>query len=171
MRCSSHVRSTRSAGFSLLELLIVMAIIFIISSILIPMFQAALLRAHISAIAVDAKALHGAFKQHFIDENRYPNSFDAPAFNLATFEPLVSMGYYDGRVTPKLVGEQADGYESPDDEGVNQEFWLEMTLNYDPSIRFLVADSDNAPLGGGDYFDGIYLFRNGVLTPIGSVKE
>lgn len=170
MRRGFRIRP-RSAGYTLLELLITMAIIFIVSSILIPMFQVALLRAHISAIAVDAKVLHSAFKQHYVDQNQYPNSVDAPAFNLATFEPLVTMGYYDGRVVPKLANEQADDYESPDDEGNNQEFWLEMTLNYDPSVRFLVADSDNAPLGGGDYYDGIYLFRNGVLTPIGSVPE
>jgi hypothetical protein len=84
---------------------------------------------------------------------------------------LVSAGYYDGRVASKLVGGQLDGYDSPDDAGLNQEFWVEMTLVYDPSIRFLVADSNDAPLGGGDYFDGIYLFRDGVLTPIGNVKE
>ena len=66
----STLPATRSAaGFSLLELLITMAIIFIISSILIPMFQVALLKAHISAIAVDAKALHSAFKQHYVDYN------------------------------------------------------------------------------------------------------
>jgi type II secretory pathway pseudopilin PulG len=155
----------------LLELLIVMSIIFIISSMLIPMMRAALLRAHVSAIATDAKILHGAFKQYFVDMNMYPNASDAPAFDLATFEPLVSAGYYDGRVAPKLVDEQADGYDSPDDRGLNQEFWLEMTLSYDPSIRFLVADSHDSPLGGGGTFDGIYLFRDGVLTPIGNVKE
>lgn len=161
----------RNAGFSLLEMLIVMAIILIISGITVPMMRAALLRAHIAAVATDAKTLHQAFKQHYLDMNMYPNASDSPAFNLATFEPLVSMGYCDNAITPQLADDQADAYDSPDDRGVNQEFWLELTLKYDPSVRFLVADSDDAPLGGGDYFDGIYLFRDGVLTPIGSVKE
>jgi prepilin-type N-terminal cleavage/methylation domain-containing protein len=161
----------KNAGFTLIEILVVMAIIFIIAAIMIPMMKAALLRSHISAVAADARTLHGAFKQHFVDLNMYPNSEDDPAFNLASFEPLVSMDYYQGRMFGKLFDDKADAYDSPDDRGLNQEFWLEMTLSYDPSIRFLIADSDNAPLGGGDYFDGIYLFRDGVLTPIGSVKE
>ncbi len=161
----------KSAGYSLLELLIVMLIIMIIAGTTVPMMKAALLRAHVSAVAADSKILFGAFKQHFVDQNMYPNSVDAPAFDLVTFEPLVSMGYYDGRVAPKLLGESADGYDSPDDRGVNQEFWIEMTLKYEPAIRFLVADSDDAPLGSGEYFDGIYLYYNGVLTPIGNVKK
>lgn len=169
-----HVTSTpriRQSGFSILELLVVMAIIFIVSSMIVPVMRAALLRAHISAMASDARALHGAFKQFFVDYNKYPNSVDDPVFDLATFEPLVSEGYYDGRIAVKLFDEAADDYDSPDDEGLNQEFWLEMTLRYDPSVRFLVADSNNAPLGGGDYYDGVYLYRDGVLTSIGSVKE
>ena len=63
-------------------------------------------------------------------------------------------------------GDTCDDYDSPDDQGMNQEFWLEMTLKYNPSIRFLVAESDNAPLGGGDYYDGIYMYKDGVLTPL-----
>ena len=77
----------------------------------------------------------------------------------------------DAAVVGELLNGQADAYDSPDDNGLNQEFWLELTLRYDPSVRFLIADSDNSPLGGGDYYDGIYLFRDGVLTPIGNVKE
>jgi prepilin-type N-terminal cleavage/methylation domain-containing protein len=159
------------SGFTLVEMLIVMAIIFIIASIAIPLLRAALLRSHISAAAADAKVLHSAFKRHFVDMNAYPNAEDAPAFDLASFEPLVRLGYYQGRMFGRLLDDKADAYDSPDDRGLNQEFWLEMTLRYDPSIRFLIADSDNAPLGGGDYYDGVYLFRDGVLTSITAVKE
>ena len=161
----------KKSGFTLVEMLIVMAIIFIIAAIAIPMLRATLLRSHISAAAADARVLHGAFKRHFVDMNAYPNAEDAPAFNLATFEPLIQLGYYQGRMFGRMMGDKADAYDSPDDLGLNQEFWIEMTLRYDPSIRFLVADSDNAPLGGGDYYDGIYLFRDGVLTSIAAVKE
>ena len=97
----------------------------------------------------------------------YPNVSSAPAFELDTFEPLVGQGYYNAHVLSRLQNQQADAYDSPDDLGTNQEFWLEFTLEYDPTIRFLVADSDDAPLWGGDFADEIYLYRNGVLTPIG----
>ena len=89
-----------------------------------------------------------------------------PSFPLDTFEPLVSLQLYDGRVGSRLHNGRADGYGSPDDQGINQEFWLEFSLAYDPTVRFLVSDSDNAPLSGGKYYDGIYLFRDGVMTPL-----
>ena len=165
------LRRRSGSGFTLLEILIVMAIIFILAAMAVPMMRAALLRAHVSRVATDSKIIFGAFKQYFIDQNMYPNATDDPAFDLATFEPLVSMGYYDAGVVGELVDGRADDYDSPDDRGSNQEFWLELTLKYDPSIRFLIADSDDAPLAGGEYFDGVYLYRDGVLTPIGNVKE
>jgi len=153
-------------GFSLIELLVVVAIIAVLMGIMIPLLQNALLRAHVGATVSDARMLQNSFKQFFIDFDMYPNSSDAPAFELDTFEPLVSEGYSDGRLTSRLENGQADAYDSPDDVGINQEFWLEMTLDYDPSVRFLVADSDNAPLSGGNYMDGIFLYRDGVLRSL-----
>jgi prepilin-type N-terminal cleavage/methylation domain-containing protein len=155
-------------GFSLIEVLVVMAIIAVLMGIVVPLMQAAMLRAHVGTMVSDARIVQNAFKQHFIDYNMYPNESSAPAFELATFEPLVSEGYYDGRIVGKLEGGQADDYGSPDDEGINQEFWLELTLDFDPTVRFLVADSNNAPLSGGDHVDGIYLYKNGVLHPLTS---
>jgi prepilin-type N-terminal cleavage/methylation domain-containing protein len=153
-------------GFSLLELLVVVAIIAVLTAIAIPLMRDAIVRAHISAAATDAKAIYVAFKRHHMDTSMYPYASNEPAFQLDTFEPLVSMGYYDGRLTSRLVGNTADAYDSPDDNGVNQEFWLEVSLAYDPTVRFLISDSDDAPLAGGRYMDGIFLFRNGVLTPL-----
>jgi prepilin-type N-terminal cleavage/methylation domain-containing protein len=157
-------------GFSLIELLVVVAIIAVLAGIAIPLMQHAMLRAHVGATASDARIMHTAFKRYFLDFNMYPNSEDAPAFELDTFEPLVSEGYYDGHIAGKLKKWTADAYDSPDDEGINQEFWIELTLGFDNTVRFVVADSDNAPLAGGAYVDGVYLYKNGVLhsltTPI-----
>ena len=150
-------------GFSLLELLVVVAIIGILMAITIPLMQSAMLRAHVGTMAAGSRVLFNAFQQYFIDFNMYPNSSASPAFELDTFEPLISEDYYDGQILTKLSNEQADGFDSPDDEGINQEFWLEMTLAYDPTVRFLVADSDNAPLSGGDQMAGVFLYKNGVL--------
>ena len=160
-------KRARQMGYSLIELLIVTAVIAVLVAIAIPLMREALVRAYISAAATDAHAIHVAFKRFHIDKSMYPNASAAPAFELDTFEPLVSLGYYDGRVLSRLQNLQADGYDSPDDMGTNQEFWLEFSLGNDPTIRFLISDSDDAPLAGGVYSDGIFLYRNGVLTPLG----
>jgi len=153
-------------GFTLVEVLIVMAIIAVLVAITIPMMHDALLKAHISAAATDAKAIYVAFKRYHMDNHMYPNASTPPTFQLDTFEPLVSMQYYDGRIATRLLHDRADAYDSPDDQGANQEFWLEFSLAYDPTVRFLISDSDDSPLGGGNYYDGFYLFRDGVMTPL-----
>ncbi len=153
-------------GFSLLELLVVTAIIGVLMAIAIPLMQSAMLRAHVGVMASNSLIIFNAFQRYYIDFNMYPNSSAAPAFELDTFEPLIDLEYYDGQVLPKLANGQADGFDSPDDEGINQEFWLEMTLAYDPSVRFLIVDSDNAPLSGGNHMAGIFLYKNGVLRSL-----
>jgi prepilin-type N-terminal cleavage/methylation domain-containing protein len=152
-------------GFTLIELLVVVAIIGVLAAIAIPQYQRAILKAEISAVAAESKTLYTAFKQHYIDLDLYPYASASPAFQLDTFEPLVSLGYYRGGLQSKLLNGRADAFDSPDDQGQNREFWLEMSLRKDPTVRFLIADSDDAPLAGGNYVDGIYLYRNGVLKP------
>ena len=153
-------------GFSLLELLMVVGIIGVIAGIAIPMLQQALLRAHVAAVTTDAKAVHSALKKHYIDNSEYAETVD-----VATFEPLASDDYYSGGVMYRLINSEADAYDSPDDNGVNQEFWMEMTLAYDNSVRFLIADSDDAPLGGGLWRDGVFLYKDGVLTDLDKVLK
>jgi len=150
-------------GFTIIEVLIVLCILAVLVAIAIPELHRAKVKAEMGALAGDGRTLYMAFRQYYIDHGQYPNATSSPAFDLATFEPLRSSRYYGGNMTRSLVGGKADAYDSPDDLGPNQEFWIEVTLVLDPSIRFVIADSDDAPLGGGQRLDGVYLFRNGVL--------
>ena len=147
-------------GFTIIELLIVLAIIGILLAIAIPEMHNARVRAQASAVIADGKTIYTAFKQYQVDNSAYYGTL-----NLSTFDPLRSSGQYGGTVSRLLLNAQADAFDSPDDMGTDQEFWLEMTLWHDTTVRVVVADSDNAPLSGGVWLDGVFKFVNGVLVP------
>lgn len=152
-----------SRGFTIVEVLIVLAILAVIAAIAIPGLHQARIKAEIGAVTADGHAIYVAFKQYYVDNGVYPNATSSPTFNLVSFDPLRSQKYYRGNVTYLLKSGSADAYDSPDDRGPNQEFWLEMTLSLDETVRFVVANSNDAPLGGGEWLDGVYYFKDGVL--------
>ena len=138
-----------------------MTIIGVLLAIAIPEVHNAHIRAMAGAVIADARTIYTAFKQYQVDNSQYYGTL-----NLSTFEPLRSNNQYGGSVTRLLVNAQADAFDSPDDLGTDQEFWLEMTLSLDTDVRVLVADSNDAPLSGGVWLDGVFKFDNGVLIPL-----
>ena len=138
-----------------------MTIIGVLLAIAIPEVHNAHIRSMAGAVIADAKTIYTAFKQYQVDNSAYYGTL-----NLSTLEPLRSNNQYGGTVTRLLANAQADAFDSPDDQGLDQEFWLEMTLALDTTVRVLVADSDDAPLSGGVWLDGVFKFENGVLIPL-----
>jgi len=65
-------RRSREAGFSLLELLIVCAVIGIIANIMIPQLYAALYRAKAARIMEDFNLVRTMASQHYADHSFYP---------------------------------------------------------------------------------------------------
>jgi prepilin-type N-terminal cleavage/methylation domain-containing protein len=165
IRQPSRTERDRSGGFTLIELLVAVLIIGLLSTVAIASVQNAVRRARVSAVAAEGKVLLQAFATHYVDEGKYPNSSSTPNFQLDTFEPLRSMGYYRGDLASKLVGNRADSYDSPDDTGSNREFWLLMTPEGVPGVQVVVGHTKAAPFAGGEWIDGVYIIQNGVLIP------
>ena len=65
-------RRSREAGFSLLELLIVCAVIGIIANIMIPALYSALYRAKAARIMEDFNLVRAMASQHYADHSFYP---------------------------------------------------------------------------------------------------
>ena len=151
------------AAFTLLELLIVTVIVSILALIAVPFFREVLIKAHVNSVATDGRILFHGFEEWHSLYYQYPNSTSPPNFNLLTFEPMRSNGVYQGNMQARLLNGQADAYDSPDDQGANQEFWVQFTVRADPSYQIIVAHSDDAPLGGGAWLQGVYVFKDGVL--------
>ena len=64
----------KDRGFTIVEVLVVMLILFVITGMMVPLMRSAILRAHVGAMAADAKSIHLAFKRFYIDNDMYPNS-------------------------------------------------------------------------------------------------
>ena len=118
-------------------------------------------RSGLRRLTTEAQALYEAFSHYEKRNLEYPAAYTESAFEVETLNPLSNRGYYRGPLRTYLVNGKVDAYDSPDDRGLNREFWVEMTLRADPSIRVLVARSDDAPLGGGAWREGVFVIRNG----------
>lgn len=66
----------RTKAFTLIELLIVVAIIGILAAIAVPNFQNAQIRAKVARVLAEFKTLGDAQEMYRVDNNRYTNDYD-----------------------------------------------------------------------------------------------
>lgn len=166
MAAAEKPSKKRWAWRVILDLMLLAGILVVGRLLLVPAMHAADVRADIGIVASEAHELYEAFERYFERNRAYPNAYAESAFDRTSLDPLRRRGYYKGFVTTKLLGSRIDAYDSPDDDGLNREFWLEMTLEQDPNIRFLVVRSDDAPMSGGRWLEGVFICRDGFLEPI-----
>src|SRR3569832_2007501 len=82
-RSMCRARRSAQAGFTLMELMIVMAIILILVSVAIPNYQRSISHARESVLKQDLATLRSAIDQYTLDKQKAPQSL----------EDLVSSGY------------------------------------------------------------------------------
>ena len=141
--------------------MIVTIVIALLASLALPKLRDILVKAHVKSIVADGKILYAGFQQFYAENYSFPNATSNPYFDLTTFEPLLTMGFYQGNMFERLNNNQADAFNSPDDQGPNQEFWVLLSVRLDPSYQIVIASSDNAPMGGGNWLEGVYTFQDG----------
>jgi general secretion pathway protein G len=69
-------RSERSAGFTLVELMIVMAIIMILAVVAVPAYQAAIREAREAVLREDLHVMRNAIDSYTADKQKAPQSLD-----------------------------------------------------------------------------------------------
>jgi prepilin-type N-terminal cleavage/methylation domain-containing protein len=160
---SRRVRSGGQKGFTLVEALVVVAIIGIISSVAIPGLKTAMTKARRNAAISDLRVLRDAMIRYAGDNGRYP--LGTGEFNPRTLTPIAPSHIKNARqITKNLRGARVDWYipwnffDDPlsFDYFVNpQSFCIFATLAYDDSVMFYVTDRS------------IFLYVNYQLIPIG----
>lgn len=157
-------------GLTLLEVVMVLAIVMILSAIAIPGFSAALLSSHRTALVADANRLYLAFMEYQVDHRVFPATSmpQERALDLKTLAPLSRGSYFQGveSLTRKLLGGQLTAYDSPDVEAADTQFWAVLTLAYDPSVVVLVASTNQFPGHDGTWLEGLYYVQGGEIVPI-----
>lgn len=91
-------RSRRQSGFTLIEVLVVVAVIAIISAIAIPSMQEAMRKSRQTAALKSMKTLEGGIMTYMLDRDGPP-----PSLNTRTLEPLISMGYLNSEARGAML--------------------------------------------------------------------
>ena len=77
----------RRTAFTLIELLIVVAIIAILAAIAIPNFLEAQVRSKVSRAKADMRSLATAFEAYRVDNTHYPPDYQLVVWNLQLYTP------------------------------------------------------------------------------------
>jgi len=168
MNMQAHGRHRREAGYSILEILIVLVIISLIAAIAIPIYSSALTKSRRGALVSDLRVMHDAMKRYYMDKSRFPlvgGGDPLEIMSLPDLAPLSTGGYFssvDG-LNQKLLFDRVLGYASYNDGGVATEFAAVMRPKSEPTVIVWLLYTDNVG-PGGTFKDGIYFFENGVWS-------
>jgi prepilin-type N-terminal cleavage/methylation domain-containing protein len=128
----------RKAGFTLVEMLVVISIIAILAALLLPAVTAAITSARNTAIALELNQLNSAIEAYRLEKGDYPPNFrdiNAVRRHIAKCYPRADSTY----VTNFIIRATTQG-SNPDlfiDEGESMVFWLSMT-DKNPQYPFLL---------------------------------
>lgn len=152
MQASKKRKNER--GFTLVEVLVVVAIVGIISAMAMPMYADALAKSKRASLISDGRKVYDAMMAYYADNSHFPPEDE---FDKATLEPLTADGYLNfGRsITAHLTDGEVLMYMAPDIDGSDQQFLIVMRLETNPDI-IVAAVHTNLVDDDGDWVDGVF---------------
>lgn len=164
----------RSAGYTLIELLMVVAIIGLIVAIAVPLYSGAIDKTHRATLVHDGGELYRAFMRYYVDEGVFPAVSSPPArvMNLQTLAPLSTGGYFRHveSFTNKLQNAAIQNYDSPNIGGADTQFWATINSARQPGFILLIAHTNDLPIDRGEWYDGVYYVSMDGIQPVQEAK-
>ncbi len=174
MRSLLMSRRNKQGGFTLIEVMLVVAILALLSSIAVPMYARSLRKAKRTALMAEAGQVHAALKAFYLDNNKYPAAGSGPdMLNLSSLAPLTTNGYLSPTVAAsflsKLNGGQVTWYFAFWIDGQDREIWMLLQPRYDPNEWVYVFDTQI--LWGSQWHDGVYMWENGDYRRVDEIED
>jgi prepilin-type N-terminal cleavage/methylation domain-containing protein len=174
MRGLSMSRRNRQGGFNLIEVMLVVAILALLSSIAVPMYARSQRKAKRMALMVEAGQVHAALKAFYLDNNKYPAAGSGPdMLNLSSLAPLTTNGYLSPTIAAsflsKLNGGQVTWYFTFWIDGEDHEIWMFLRPNYDPNQWIYIFDT--RVIWGSQWHDGVYVWEDGEYRNIDEIEN
>ena len=153
-----RLRHASRAGFTLVEVLVVLGILALLASIAIPVYRSAMLRSRRNAAAAELGSLQDALRLYAADRGSYPWFLGRRLLS-----PLRPAYLQDSGVLHNLANRRLDFYipwnflDEADSGG--QGFCIWATLDYDRNVKFVVTDR------------AIYYLVDRTLIPVGAAGD
>ena len=139
-RVTPRRRRTGAAGFTLVEMMVVVALIGIVAALALPRYRNSTVRARESVLKHDLWIMRDVIDQFFTDQGRYPNDLDE----------VVSMGYLRSIPVDPMTG-TSDSWVL-DYESLAEDDYDSPELD-EPGVTDVRSDSPGQALDGTWYED------------------
>ncbi len=174
MRGPSMSRRNKQGGFNLIEVMLVVAILALLSSIAVPMYARSFRKAKRTALMAEAGQVYAALKAFYLDNDKYPAARSGPdMLNLSSLAPLTTNGYLSptiaGSFLSKLSGEQVGWYITFRTDGQDREIWMFLQPKYDLNEWIYIFRTQR--IWGSQWHDGVYVWEDGEYRNIDEIEN
>ena len=163
---SQRLRPRGQRGFTIIEVLIVVAIVGMLTAIAIPVYARAIEKSRRAALGADMAVLHKAFLRYYADHGAFPSDGGGDgAFDVDTMAPLTDGNYFRAdSLKGKVFQNRVLAYWAPDIDGVDSDFILVVRSKEEPDL-FAYALSYDWP-GSNFGYEGVYFWVDGEFVQV-----